>query len=288
MTLLRHDGTFEGFLTCLDRALRASPAEYRIIAGLDAGALSFDECVEVATDVACAESLKSRLAKVCGAEPLRTLALGFLAHDDRRDETLTEFARAAVRWGRATPDHLEHPAVLGAQRLAEGPLREAHKFKGILRFRELRDRTLYAPCEPKHHILPLLAGHFAARLAGLNWVIHDLPRGLALYHRQGETDLVAIGFAPDTPALPEPPTAAREAAPSGPAPDSARPQGSSSDLSQRVELLSEEEALYQELWKVYYSTIAIRQRTNPRLQMSHLPKRTWKHLVETPGRPFRR
>ena len=52
----------------------------------------------------------------------------------------------------------------------------------------------------------------------------------------------------------------------------------------------ETEAQYRRLWRRFYDTIAIRERENPRLRMSHMPKRFWGTLTEfqeesaTPGK----
>lgn len=41
-----------------------------------------------------------------------------------------------------------------------------------------------------------------------------------------------------------------------------------------------DERQYQKLWKQYFETIAIRERTNPRCQKTLMPVRYWKHLTE--------
>ena len=44
--------------------------------------------------------------------------------------------------------------------------------------------------------------------------------------------------------------------------------------------LSDEEKKYEELWSTFFKTIAIKERTNKRLQMQYMPKKYWKDLVE--------
>ena len=41
-----------------------------------------------------------------------------------------------------------------------------------------------------------------------------------------------------------------------------------------------EELLFQQLWQRFYKTIGIKQRFNPKCQMTHMPKRYWSHIVE--------
>ena len=50
----------------------------------------------------------------------------------------------------------------------------------------------------------------------------------------------------------------------------------------KVPNISEKEQKYQELWKMFFKTIAISERKNPRCQMQYMPKKYWKDLVEEP------
>jgi probable DNA metabolism protein len=54
----------------------------------------------------------------------------------------------------------------------------------------------------------------------------------------------------------------------------------SSFLEEQVPKLSKNEEEYRALWKKYFETIAIKERTNPRCQKAFMPVRYWKHLIE--------
>ena len=47
-----------------------------------------------------------------------------------------------------------------------------------------------------------------------------------------------------------------------------------------VNSFSKEELQFQKLWKTFFQTIAIQERTNSKLQMQYMPKKYWKDLVE--------
>ena len=47
----------------------------------------------------------------------------------------------------------------------------------------------------------------------------------------------------------------------------------------------EAEKRYRRLWRCFYDTIAIRERENPKLRMSHMPKRFWPLLPELQSDP---
>ena len=51
---------------------------------------------------------------------------------------------------------------------------------------ELGDGTLFSIIGPKHHLLPLLAPHFADRFPEERWVIYDENRGMMAVHFPGE------------------------------------------------------------------------------------------------------
>ena len=42
----------------------------------------------------------------------------------------------------------------------------------------------------------------------------------------------------------------------------------------------EEEAQYRRLWKRFYDTVEIRERHNPKLRQTHMPKRYWDTMTE--------
>ena len=44
-----------------------------------------------------------------------------------------------------------------------------------------------------------------------------------------------------------------------------------------------EELLTQELWRLFFDTLAIQARKNPCLQRQNMPKYTWQHLTEMQG-----
>ena len=49
---------------------------------------------------------------------------------------------------------------------------------------------------------------------------------------------------------------------------------------------NETEAAYRLLWKRFYDTVAIRERENPKLRMTHMPKRYWSTMTEFQDDPY--
>ncbi|MGF7185673.1 putative DNA metabolism protein [Desulfitispora alkaliphila] len=121
--------------------------------------------------------------------------------------------------------------------------REKHRMLGLIRFQQLNNGIYYSSIEPDHFILPLIASHFANRFSDQRWVIHDLKRNQMLLF-----DTTSWVIAHEAPL---------------------------------VELnFSEEETVFQKLWREYFDHISIKERKNLKLQRNFMPERYWKHLIE--------
>ena len=121
--------------------------------------------------------------------------------------------------------------------------------KEFVRFSE-RHGVLVATIDPKNCVLPFMAEHFAIRLRSERFLIHDRTHDLVLAGDQGRTRIVPAG-------------------------------------ELLVPAADREEEMYAAMWKMYYDTIAIEQRENLKLRMTHMPKRYWKNMTEfltDPGR----
>ena len=46
------------------------------------------------------------------------------------------------------------------------------------------------------------------------------------------------------------------------------------------ELMDADEKLFQQMWKTYFKSIAIKERLNPKLHRQHMPARFWKYMPE--------
>lgn len=47
-----------------------------------------------------------------------------------------------------------------------------------------------------------------------------------------------------------------------------------------ADILSDNDQLFQELWRTYFRTICIKERMNPKKQLSDMPRRYWKYMTE--------
>ena len=122
---------------------------------------------------------------------------------------------------------------------------EAEQLRGFVRFSEFSG-VLGAEIEPKNRVLPLLRGYFCDRYRSETLFIYDRTHLEVLLYADGRAEIVPMEHFQMAP------------------PD-------------------ETEVHYRILWKRFYDTIAIRERENPRLRMSHMPKRFWGTMTEFQG-----
>jgi len=201
----------------------------------------------VKADAASARRIAEGVETHAGKEAWLTLTWAFRHADRGKEALLAEYIRLCVRHGPRTLQRLVDPEVRETVRRARGVRSEAHRFVGLLRFQAVAGGW-YARFEPDHDVLGMLVGAFHDRMEGVDWMLHDTERQKAWICRQG----VGQGVS-----------------------------GVKVPLSLGMEWT---EAAAQDLWKKYFKNIAIPDRINPTVQRGRMPVKTWKNLVEQPGR----
>lgn len=166
----------------------------------------------------------------------------FLSGEEDKAVALHDLLWETFERNRSVTGYLGDPVVARAFQLQRRVHNEAQMFIEFLRFKERRG-VLAAQIEPKAFVLPLMGGHFAARFPGEAFLIHDLTHSAALLHQKGRMEIFPLEELSEEDAEPE-------------------------------------EEGYQQLWRRYYDTIAIRERYNPKCRMGHCPKRFWNHMLE--------
>lgn len=242
----QYDGTFAGFLTCLDDCRRNhfTPEDF---ATFDEGRVSLFAVRSMDSDPQKAKEVYASLRKI-SREVQGVTAYAFLTCMEEKEMAIYDFLRLAQQIGPGVI-HWETDSrvarVLKAVRHLQG---EAHLLKGFVRFADYGG-FLGAEIDPKNRVLPLLKRHFSGRYNTENFLIYDKTHGEVLFHRRGdpmrrdECRLVSV----QSLHLPE---------------------------------VSQREQAWQSLWQTFYDTIAIEGRINPKLRMTHVPKRYWKNMSE--------
>lgn len=219
------------------------PQFERYSEGIGAGLFQAESCF-VETDLELAHSFRQRLIDAASRGCFATARYAFHSGRSGVDELIWRYIGLALKVGPRLGTLLATDPVLSVSRIARQVAHEAHKFKGFVRFRELKSGFLYASIEPQADILELIAPHFADRIGNSPWMIHDLGRQAAMFCEHGrwrQARGIALEGAAD-------PTA--------------------------------EEAEFSRLWQRYFQRMAIQERMNPGLQQQHVPLRVRTHLTE--------
>ena len=238
-----YDGTLEGFLTCLAR-LRDGDRILSYCGGRDPGLPVFDLFevpVPVVTEPEKAEAFRTHTAAAYGKEALRLIDYGFRSGAEDREALLTAFIQALAE-GR-DPKDLSDNRLLRFRKSLSRISFEVHRMVGLLRFRELSDGSLHAEIEPDNDIVDLLIPHFRTRFPSERWVIRDLRREKAVSWDGSKALIFPY----------------RDAAPMN---------------------ADRNEEQVKDLWRLYFKTIEIQERRNPKLQARFVPRRYRKHLPE--------
>ena len=243
---LSYDGSFDGLLTALAAALeRPGPCPY-ITCDPRENLLPLEPVEAVVSDPARAEAFLARIRAVLSEEVARRLYYVHCSETPGMEDALLAYLRLAFERGVDISGRRSHPAVRHVEETARRVGHEIHRLKGLVRFRELTDGSLWAPIEPDADILWPLSAHFRHRLGGERWLLHDARRGYAIRHEAGELSAL---------------------------------HGEKLTALLQMEL-SLEEAEYSRLWQTYFRRIAIGARANPRLQRKNMPRQYWKWLIE--------
>jgi probable DNA metabolism protein len=238
-----YDGSFNGLLTAIYEIYYRREIPDQLLSAQANSDQLFTERITIETEEIKAGKVYDAVYTKISPRSLRHTYYAYLSENPDSGLWIYQYLHLGWKSGNKLDFFLSNDRVQRIHRLSQKVSFECHRLLGLVRFQLLKRNIYYAAIEPDNNILELLAPHFAARMSDQNWVIHDVRRDIAaIYNRQ---EWVATQFS----------------------------------LEQRLEL-AEEEGYYLKLWQQYHRTIAIKSRTNPRLQRQCMPQRYWKHLVE--------
>lgn len=199
------------------------------------------EVIDVVTDENKAERVRAKInALDRGAK--EDISLLLRSDNPLKESVAFEYIKLIIASGGAVRAMLANPTVIEMTQIRQRVFGEAHRLKGLLRFMENTEGILYAPYSPDNDITDILAVHFAARLGGQPFVIHDIKRKIAAMYDGRE---IVMTYADNA------------------------------DI-----YLSEYEDYFQNLWKQYYNSVNIASRPHEKQMRGSMPVRYWKFLPE--------
>lgn len=237
-----YDGTFEGFLTCIYHHYATEKAN-----GIFLKETYQPSMLVESREVQSEENLANRVYRGIGHKisqfDLERIYKVFLSSDPEKENILLHYLQLGFKMGKDISSLHGNPIVFAVQKVDRQVSFEVHRYKGLIRFSVLANDVMYSPIEPDHDVLELLAEHFTVRFRNDPFIIHDKKRNKAMIAAGGQWYICE--FTEES--LPNP---------------------------------AKEELDYQKLWRNYFDTIAIKERTNKKCQKNFMPVRYWKHLTE--------
>ncbi|MCB7320473.1 TIGR03915 family putative DNA repair protein [Lacrimispora sp. 210928-DFI.3.58] len=213
----------------------------------------FCDYVDVVRTEEKSKKVLSAVSRRLSQEVYRKIYVASLSQEPERADRIYRFLIQAFRYGPKISDMLQLPEVYEIFRICRNVYNENHLLVEFIRFSQAAGNILVSRIGPKNDVLPLLSPHFADRLPEENWIIYDENREKASVHPRGQSWFLIDGK-----------------------------MGGSEYGELWKECLSKrtDEAEYQELWKAFFDTIAIKERTNPTCQRNHLPLRFRPYMTE--------
>lgn len=248
MAVYRYDGTFEGFLTCIHAHYYQEPAT-EILFKEPEQIRFLDPVTILETDEEKSRRVYEAIETKISPFDLKRIYRGFASSEEGKEMALLQYIQLGFRKGSRVSSLHGDPVVRRIELLEGKVSMEIHRFLGLVRFSSLEQGVLYSGIQPDHDILEFLGNHFCHRLPEELFVIHDLNRDKGIIGSRGSWIL----------------------------------QGIDQDQLRMLGEAGCQERETRDLWRLYFQTIAIRERTNPRCQKNFMPARYWKNLTEFEG-----
>ena len=266
MTVYVFDGTMDGLLTAVFDAFSLKEEPQELLAEGDALPLFCERTYRVTTDEEKARRVWTGLEKKLTREALRLISVSWLSELRELNTPLFLYICKVFKLGDISRNFAD-PDVLAVTNIARRVLHEQLRMKQFIRFQKAKDGTYLGVVSPDHNVLPIVIDHFQDRFNDQPWLIYDAKRHYGYYYerlRVGEQNS-GIGHA-----APIRVTFEDEAA----VPFDLRNGKMDADV------LSDNDQLFQDLWRTYFKAICIKERMNPRKQLKDMPRRYWNYMTE--------
>ncbi len=239
-----YDGSFDGLLCCVFESYDKKEIPLDILLP-DAPQTMLLPTKEIETVPEKAARVLASIPKKMGDAALDFVRRAFLTCLDHKERYILLFLRLGYTHGPKIMNMLADDVVNTLFKAVKHLDNESHLLKGFIRF-SIFNNALVSEIEPKNYVLPLLVVHFRERYPEERFLIYDKTHGMALIYRPYESAIIPI----EDLQLPEP---------------------------------DEEEQSFRNLWQLFYNTIEVEGRHNPKCRMGHMPKRYWKYMTEFGG-----
>ena len=265
MTVYVFDGTMDGLLTAVFDAFALKEQPEQLLAEGDALPLFCDHTYHVTSDEEKARRVWAGLEKKLSREALRLISVSWLSELRELNTPLFQYICKVFRQGDISRNFADAD-VLAVTNIARRVLHEQLRMKQFIRFQKAKDGTYLAVVSPDHNVLPIIIDHFQDRFNDQPWLIYDAKRHYGYYYS------LTPGPSPKGEGSNMPIRVTFE--------DEATVPFDLRNGKMDADVLSDNDQLFQNLWRTYFKAICIKERMNPRKQLQDMPRRYWKYMTE--------
>lgn len=238
-----YDGHYSSFLALLSQIIYLKKIPYSIRSENEYVPSLFDETIYLKID-----NKKEKIEhfiNLFDKKIMKYVYYVFLSNTDNKEIVIYYFLKNALVYKKNIFSYRKLNCVNDVIKISHYVSNEVHKLKGFLRFKKMSNNFYYATISPTNNIIGLLSEHFKNRLSGEYWIIKDTKRNIySLYDTKSIKYLNEI------------------------------------DIVKLNLDISSEELLMEDLWKTFFNTISIKERTNLKCQMNFMPKKYWNNIIE--------
>lgn len=236
-----YDGSFEGLMCCVFESYTRKEIPINILPSDNPQATLFPVREVLYNPENSSRVIKSIKQKI-GLNAFEFIQQAFLTCLPDKELYILLFIRLGFKSGPKVTDMLYDDIVNTLYKAIKHLLNESHLYEGFIRF-AISGGILVSEIEPKNYVLPLLTEHFCERFPEEKFLIYDRNHGMLLVYEPYRSAIIPL----EDMTLPEP---------------------------------DEDEKSFRQLWKLFYDTIEIKERHNPKCRMGHMPKRYWRYMTE--------
>ena len=246
MKIYLYDDTFEGLLTSIYDAFYSNGLPPTSIYGKSQTntPLLLGNIVEISTDIKKFKKVKNAIINKTNFLSLKKIYFAFLSNYEDKGIIIFNYLKIAFKLGPDVHDFLNIDVIRLIDNITKKVLNECHRFEGFIRFNQIEEKLLYSSIEPDNDILELIGDHFKNRFPMEYFIIHDISRQKALIYNTNFYEIIDMDM----------------------------------ETYEKLKFHNDE---YTDLWKTYFKATTIEERKNLKLQCRMMPKRYWKHILET-------
>ena len=236
-----YDGSFSNLISVIVELIKIKTIPFDIKKNSFLSIFDEEVLLNIKSDKENIEQLKKMVSK----NIMLSVYYVYLSSNDNKEMIIYNFIKEGLKYHNKVYFYRKIDCVNDVIRIEQYVRKEAHKLKGFLRFKEMKNGFFYASFSSTNNVIGILANHFKNRLSAEYWVIKDEKRNIyALYNKNKviyltEEDIVKLNL----------------------------------DFSSN-------ELFFEDLWKTFFKTIAIKERKNLRCQRNFMPKKYWKNILE--------